>query len=109
MQNYKVHEYIISMEFSAVNRRRPSRETPLGPGAKKDGCFRRLRQTRICYIFQVEVFERATWSEYFGSEFSRRSLLVRFDHESLDIHVAEVIIKTLLETNFPIVAAAFSH
>ena len=30
------------MEFSAVNRRRPSRETPLGPGAKKDGCFRRL-------------------------------------------------------------------
>ena len=33
---------VISMEFSAVNRRRPSRETPLGPGAKKDGCFRRL-------------------------------------------------------------------
>ena len=27
------------MEFSAVNRRRPSRETPLGSGAKKDGCF----------------------------------------------------------------------
>ena len=26
-----------------MNRRRqPSRETPLGPGAKKDGCFRRL-------------------------------------------------------------------
>ena len=42
MQNYKVHAYVISMEFSAVNRRRPSRETPLGPGAKKDGCFRRL-------------------------------------------------------------------
>ena len=42
MQNYKVHTYVISMEFSAVNRRRPSRETPLGPGAKKDGCFRRL-------------------------------------------------------------------
>ena len=39
---YKVHAYVISMEFSAVNRRRPSRETPLGPGAKKDGCFRRL-------------------------------------------------------------------
>ena len=34
--------FVISMEFSAVNRRRPSRETPLGPGAKKDGCFRRL-------------------------------------------------------------------
>ena len=97
------------MEFSAVNRRRPSRETPLGPGVKKDGCLPKLRQTRICYIFQVEVFERATWSEYFGSEFSRRSLLVRFDHESLDIHVAEVIIKTFLETNFPIFAAAFSH
>ena len=30
------------MEFSAVNRRRPSREAPLGPGAKKDGSFRRL-------------------------------------------------------------------
>ena len=42
MQNYKVHACVISMEFSAVNRRRPSRETPLGPGAKKDGCFRRL-------------------------------------------------------------------
>ena len=42
MQNYKVHVYVISMEFLAVNRRRPSRETPLGPGAKKDGCFRRL-------------------------------------------------------------------
>ena len=41
-QDYKVHTYVISMEFSAVNRRRPSRETPLGPGAKKDGCFRRL-------------------------------------------------------------------
>ena len=45
MQNYKVDVYVISMEFSAVNRRRPSRETPLGPGAKKDGCFRRLQST----------------------------------------------------------------
>ena len=27
------------MEFSAVNCRRPSRETPVGPGAEKDGCF----------------------------------------------------------------------
>ena len=35
------------MEFSAVNRRRPSRETPLGPGAKKDGCFRRLLDHEI--------------------------------------------------------------
>ena len=30
MQNYKVHPYIINMEFSAVNRRRPSSEAPLG-------------------------------------------------------------------------------
>ena len=42
MQHYTVHAYVISMEFSAMNRRRPSRETPLGLGAKKDGCFRRL-------------------------------------------------------------------
>ena len=44
MQNYKNHAYVISMEYLAVNRRRPSCETPLGPGAKKDGCFRRLTQ-----------------------------------------------------------------
>ena len=43
MQSYKVQAYVISMEFSAVNRRRPSCETPLGPGAKKDSCFRRLK------------------------------------------------------------------
>ena len=36
----KVHAYVISMEFSAVNRRHPSRETPLWPGTWKDGCFR---------------------------------------------------------------------
>ena len=41
-QHYKVHTYVISMEFSAVNRRRPSCEMPLGSEAKKDGCFRRL-------------------------------------------------------------------
>ena len=28
--------------YSAVNCRCPSRETPLGPGVKKDGCFHRL-------------------------------------------------------------------
>ena len=44
MQNYKVHACAISMKFSAVNRRRPSRETPLGSEAKKGGCFRRLSQ-----------------------------------------------------------------
>ena len=43
MQNYKVHAFVISMEFSAVNRRCPSSETPLGPGAKNDGCFCRLQ------------------------------------------------------------------
>ena len=37
------------MEFSAVYRRRPPRETPFGPGAKKDGCFRRLyKHEQIC-------------------------------------------------------------
>ena len=49
-QDYKVHTYVISMEFSAVNRRRPSRETPLGPGAKKDGYFRRL-MIMVLYYF----------------------------------------------------------
>ena len=49
--NYKVHAYVISMEFSAVNRRRPSYETPLGPGAKKDGCFRRLNISRHARMF----------------------------------------------------------
>ena len=47
------------MEFSAVNRRRPSRETPLGPGAKKDGCFRRL-----CLV-RPQVFP-------FGKNFAKR-------------------------------------
>ena len=47
MQNYNVHTYVISMEFLAVNRRRPSCETPLGPGAKKDGCFHRLYYTQV--------------------------------------------------------------
>ena len=37
------------MEFSVVNRRRPSCETPLGLGAKKDGCFRRLQEFWLCY------------------------------------------------------------
>ena len=30
-----------------MNRRRPSRETPLRPGAKKDGCFRRLTKNSL--------------------------------------------------------------
>ena len=34
-----------------MNRRRRSRETPLGPGGKKDGCFRRLSCNR-CYMLQ---------------------------------------------------------
>ena len=49
MQNYKVPAYVISMEFSAVNRRRPSRETPLGLEAKKDGCQDFC--TRLCSLY----------------------------------------------------------
>ena len=30
-----------------------------------------LKETRICYIFRVWVFEKTTGSEFFGSEFSR--------------------------------------
>ena len=48
-QHYKVHTYVISMEFSVVNRRHPSRRTPLGPGAKKDGCFCSLMFDKLCY------------------------------------------------------------
>ena len=33
------------LEFSVVNRRRPSHETPFRPGAKKDSCFRRLQNS----------------------------------------------------------------
>ena len=39
------------MEFSAVNCRRRSRETPLGSGANKDGCFRRLYPTGKYSVF----------------------------------------------------------
>ena len=46
-----------SMEFSAVNRRRPSCETPLGSGAKKDGCFRRLRKHGIREI-ALAIYDR---------------------------------------------------
>ena len=60
MQNYTVHGYVISMEFSAVNRRRPSRETPLGPEAKKDGCFRRLYQEEWSIKLR---FENGGWHE----------------------------------------------
>ena len=44
---FKIIKFTLTscVEFSAVNRRRPSRETPLGPGAK-DGCFCRLLVTR---------------------------------------------------------------
>ena len=45
IQNYKVQAYAISMEFSAVNCRGPSRETSLVLGVKKDGCFCRLDHT----------------------------------------------------------------
>ena len=42
--------FVLSMEFSAVNRKHPSCKTPLGPGAKKDGCFRRLVSVHILTI-----------------------------------------------------------
>ena len=44
------------MEFSAVNRRRPSHETPLGPGAKKDSCFRRLHIRLLFPVLQSGTF-----------------------------------------------------
>ena len=51
------------MEFSAVNRRRPSRETPLGPGAKKDGCSRRLATWQHAFLststMLYNIFARA--------------------------------------------------
>ena len=43
------------MEFSAVNRRRPSHERPLGLGAKKDGCFRRLMVKTQCQPAQCHA------------------------------------------------------
>ena len=39
MQNYKVYAYVISMEFSVVNRRRPSRETPFGRERRRTAVF----------------------------------------------------------------------
>ena len=72
MQNYKVHEYVVSMEFSAVNRRRLSRKTPLGPGAKKDAaCFHRL-------LIQVSLF----YDSLAVPATSTIPLHVRFTHET---------------------------
>ena len=48
--------FVISMEFSAVNRRRPSRKTPLGPGAKKDGCFHRVTFVMLTKIISGFLF-----------------------------------------------------
>ena len=36
MQNYQVEVYVISMEFLAENRRRLSRETPLGSRERRE-------------------------------------------------------------------------
>lgn len=47
MQNYKVNAYVISMEFSAVNRRSPSREMPLG--SEEERLFSQLLKN----IFEV--------------------------------------------------------
>ena len=58
---------MISMDLSAVNRRRPSRETPLGLGAKKGGCFRRLLATllKTRLIYSVYLFEREQGAYFF--------------------------------------------
>ena len=54
--------------FSAVNRRRPSRETPFGPGVK-DGCFCRLFVwLRMNFGKSQKIFEK--WSEIFGKSSS---------------------------------------
>ena len=57
MQNCKVHAYVISLEFSAVNRRRPSCEMPLGPGAKKVGCFCKLMLIKYHFIADLHITE----------------------------------------------------
>ena len=50
--------------FFAVNRRRPSRETPLGPGAKKDSCFRRLVTVRHrCAHLYMSVLKALQFAE----------------------------------------------
>ena len=76
MQNYNVHTYVISMEFSAVNGRRPSCETPLGPRAKKDGCFRRLASYRyddrnwaLVYLHSGMHTCNALWAFYLPTFF----------------------------------------
>ena len=72
MRNYKVHEYVVSMVFSAVNRRCLSRKTPLGPGAEKDaGCFHRL-------VIQVSLF----YNSLAVLATSTIPLHVRFTHET---------------------------
>ena len=60
------------MEFSAVNRRRPFRETPLGSGVKKNGCFRRLRESELTRVsHQTEFVPELTfvWLVYMGGSF----------------------------------------
>ena len=52
----------------------------------------RLEATRGKHVFVI-----FSGSEFSSTEFSRPPLLVRFDHESLDIHPAWVIIKVLLK------------
>ena len=75
------------MEFSAVNRRHPSRETPLGPGAKTDGCFRRLYYIpsligRHCNLFPKDLnkFVFEIWLVHSGTKTIKISST--FLHES---------------------------
>ena len=75
------------MEFSAVNRRHPSRETPLGLGAKTDGCFRRLYYIpsligRHCNLFPKDLnkFVFEIWLVHSGTKTIKISST--FLHES---------------------------
>ena len=66
------------MEFSAVNRRRPSRETPLGPGAKKDELFSQAIQTQATHFETVVtiVNEVSSDTTKIPDEFIFRSVLL---------------------------------
>ena len=55
MQNYKVRVYVISMEFSAVNRRRLSRETNPRAGSEEGRLFSQASHNRRKEKFDFEV------------------------------------------------------
>ena len=86
-QNYKVQAYVISMEFSAVNRRCPSRETPLRLGEKKDGCFR-------SYLKSYDRFQNRTSPQL---EFNLKSqvwLQNKLQYPKFNCHIIGSILKS---------------